>query len=79
VYNFPWQTALLMRMTRWLPDWMIAKFVLNKTEGRPSPGREGTTKHTAPPTRNPNFTTDFTDNTDGKRWTFIRVIREIRG
>lgn len=38
VYNFPWQTTLLMKLTRWLPDWMIAKFVSKKTEGRPSPG-----------------------------------------
>jgi short-subunit dehydrogenase len=38
VYNFPWQTSVLMRMTRWLPDWVIAKFVLKKTEGRAHPG-----------------------------------------
>jgi short-subunit dehydrogenase len=25
VYNFPWQTALLMRLTRWLPDWLLAR------------------------------------------------------
>lgn len=25
VYNFPWQTTLLMRMTRWLPDWVMAR------------------------------------------------------
>ncbi|MCI0463454.1 MAG: SDR family NAD(P)-dependent oxidoreductase [Gemmataceae bacterium] len=25
VYNFPWQTALLMKMTRWLPDWLIGR------------------------------------------------------
>ncbi len=37
VFNFPWQMAILMRWTRWLPDWLIAKFVQNKTEGRPSP------------------------------------------
>ena len=24
VYNFPWQTALLMKLTRWLPDWTLA-------------------------------------------------------
>jgi short-subunit dehydrogenase len=27
VYNFPWQTALLMRLTRWAPDWLIARVV----------------------------------------------------
>jgi short-subunit dehydrogenase len=25
VYNFPWQTMLLMRATRWLPDWVMAR------------------------------------------------------
>lgn len=24
VYNFPWQTTLLMKATAWLPDWVIA-------------------------------------------------------
>src|SRR5205807_2825874 len=23
VFNFPWQMALLMRLTRWLPDWIV--------------------------------------------------------
>jgi short-subunit dehydrogenase len=25
VYNFPWQTTLLTRFTRWLPDWILAR------------------------------------------------------
>lgn len=25
VYNFPWQTTLLMKATRWLPDWFLAR------------------------------------------------------
>ncbi len=25
VFNFPWQTTLLMKATRWLPDWVIAR------------------------------------------------------
>jgi short-subunit dehydrogenase len=25
VYNFPWQTTLLMRALRWLPDWILAR------------------------------------------------------
>jgi short-subunit dehydrogenase len=25
VCNFPWQTAVLMKLTRWLPDWLIAR------------------------------------------------------
>jgi len=32
VYNFPWQTALLMRMTRWVPDWIIARVVPASTQ-----------------------------------------------
>ncbi|MEX2286444.1 MAG: SDR family NAD(P)-dependent oxidoreductase [Planctomycetaceae bacterium] len=26
VYNFPWQTTLLMKAVRWLPDWLLARF-----------------------------------------------------
>jgi short-subunit dehydrogenase len=25
VFNFPWQTALLMKLTRWLPDWFLLR------------------------------------------------------
>jgi short-subunit dehydrogenase len=25
VYNFPWQMSLLMRLTRWVPDWVVAR------------------------------------------------------
>jgi short-subunit dehydrogenase len=25
VCNFPWQTTLLMKLTRWLPDWVLAR------------------------------------------------------
>jgi hypothetical protein len=25
VYNFPWQTTLLMRATRWAPDWIVGR------------------------------------------------------
>jgi short-subunit dehydrogenase len=25
VYNFPWRTTLLMKFTRWLPDWFVAR------------------------------------------------------
>ena len=25
VYNFPWQMSLVMRATRWLPDWVLAR------------------------------------------------------
>jgi short-subunit dehydrogenase len=27
VYNFPWQMSLLMTLTRWMPDWVIAHFM----------------------------------------------------
>jgi short-subunit dehydrogenase len=25
VYNFPWQMAFLMKLTAWLPDWLLAR------------------------------------------------------
>jgi short-subunit dehydrogenase len=25
VYNFPWRMSLMMKLARWLPDWMIAR------------------------------------------------------
>lgn len=28
VYNFPWQTALLMKLTRWMPDWLLARVMM---------------------------------------------------
>ncbi len=31
VYNFPWQTALLMKVARWLPDWMLERLFLGQT------------------------------------------------
>jgi short-subunit dehydrogenase len=37
MYNFPWQMALLMRVTAWLPDWVIDRFVAGKTGDRPAP------------------------------------------
>lgn len=35
VYNFPWQTALMMRATRWCPDWLIRRVVGRHTNNRP--------------------------------------------
>jgi short-subunit dehydrogenase len=35
VYNFPWQTTLLMRLTRWLPDWLVARVLLKHQTPRP--------------------------------------------
>jgi hypothetical protein len=25
VVNFPWRMAMLMKLTRWLPDWVVAR------------------------------------------------------
>jgi short-subunit dehydrogenase len=35
VYNFPWQTTLLMKATRWLPDWIMARSMKSYTEDPP--------------------------------------------
>jgi short-subunit dehydrogenase len=37
VFNFPWQTALLMRLTRWAPDWVMARVMANYNENPPPP------------------------------------------
>src|SRR5947209_8538695 len=39
VYNFPWQTSLLMKVTSWLPDWLVARVVSGHTDqpGLPVP------------------------------------------
>ena len=37
VYNFPWQTTLMMKFTNWLPDRMVSYFVSDKTGDRPPP------------------------------------------
>lgn len=37
VYNFPWQTMLLMRLTRWLPDWIVARSMHSYNEDPPMP------------------------------------------
>jgi short-subunit dehydrogenase len=37
VYNFPWQTALLMRVTRWMPDWVIGRAVPTQKSELPVP------------------------------------------
>lgn len=39
VYNFPWQTSLLMRGLRWLPDRMVARIFAGKTGDRPAPAK----------------------------------------
>jgi short-subunit dehydrogenase len=38
VYNFPWQMALLMKLTRWMPDWVLARMMRDYNENPPMPG-----------------------------------------
>jgi short-subunit dehydrogenase len=35
VYSFPWQTTLLMKLTRWLPDWIMARGMKQYSEDPP--------------------------------------------
>lgn len=37
VYNFPWPMALLMKLTAWLPDWLIARTMNKYNENPPFP------------------------------------------
>jgi short-subunit dehydrogenase len=37
VYNFPWQMALMMKLTRWLPDWVMARMMNSYNEKPPMP------------------------------------------
>jgi short-subunit dehydrogenase len=37
VFDFPWQTALLMKLTRWLPDWIMARTLASYNENPPPP------------------------------------------
>jgi len=37
VFNFPWQTSLLMRLTRWAPDWIIVRSMHQYNEKPPFP------------------------------------------
>ena len=37
VYNFPWQTTFLMKLTAWLPDWILGRVMEGKTGDRPKP------------------------------------------
>ncbi|MFL5328442.1 MAG: SDR family NAD(P)-dependent oxidoreductase [Gemmataceae bacterium] len=41
VYNFPWQTSLLMKLTRWLPDWLVARIMHGYDENPPIDPRLG--------------------------------------
>jgi short-subunit dehydrogenase len=37
VFNFPWQTAWLMKLTRWVPDWLMARVMRRYNEAPPQP------------------------------------------
>src|SRR5262249_5411230 len=37
VFNFPWQMAWLMAITRWLPDWMLVRMMRDYNENPPMP------------------------------------------
>jgi short-subunit dehydrogenase len=37
VYNFPWQLSLLMKLTRWAPDWVMARTMQDYNENPPMP------------------------------------------
>jgi short-subunit dehydrogenase len=38
VFNFPWQTTRMMKLTRWLPDWVMA-WLFERYGGQPSAGK----------------------------------------
>jgi short-subunit dehydrogenase len=37
VFDFPWQMAILMKLTAWLPDWVIARSMQKYNENPPFP------------------------------------------
>lgn len=37
IYNFPWQTALLMKCARWAPDWLLDRMMRTYNENPPFP------------------------------------------
>jgi short-subunit dehydrogenase len=40
VFNFPWPTTFLMKLTRWLPDWLMARTMASYNE-KPPPASPG--------------------------------------
>ncbi len=37
VFNFPWQMSLFMKLTRWAPDWLVARTMKTYNEDPPFP------------------------------------------
>jgi short-subunit dehydrogenase len=37
VYNFPWQTTLLMKLATWMPDWVMARTMQDDNKNPPMP------------------------------------------
>ncbi len=35
VYNFPWQTTFLMKLTRWMPDWVLFRMMQEYNQNPP--------------------------------------------
>lgn len=40
VFNFPWQTTLLMKLTRWLPDWFLRRRLVGYVQEIPAAAAE---------------------------------------
>src|SRR5204863_2040131 len=40
VYNFPLRTSVLMKLTAWLPDWIVARSMQNYNKNPPFPPAE---------------------------------------
>ena len=38
VFNFPWSMSLIMKLTAWLPDWVLARSMQKYNENPPFPG-----------------------------------------
>jgi short-subunit dehydrogenase len=37
VFNFPWQMSLFMTLVRWLPDWVVARYMKDYNDDPPMP------------------------------------------
>jgi hypothetical protein len=35
VFNFPWPTTVMMKLTRWFPDWLMARVMAGYNENPP--------------------------------------------
>ena len=44
VYNFPLRLSMLMKLTRWLPDWVVARSMNKYNENPPFPPSQDSMK-----------------------------------